>query len=180
MFSILWKTTLTFWVTCNLSSANAFNLGKPKMFSSGKGLTRNLEPWVQAALDPLGILWECPWKRHFRAPTYHWWNAVLKDTNNVSCCCDMTEIFVESCEKHHSINQYNFPMISILPKLFSSFYTQSWLLTTLKQKHNKSIVVSKENAVNQHFLLFPQYRLPFHKHLLGFESHSLFCLQIMF
>ena len=36
--SILWKTTLTFRVTLNLSSANAFNLGKCKISSSGKEL----------------------------------------------------------------------------------------------------------------------------------------------
>ena len=33
------KTTLTFSVTFYLSSANAFNLGKPKNLSSGKRLT---------------------------------------------------------------------------------------------------------------------------------------------
>ena len=38
MFSILWMTTLMFSVTFNFSSANAFNLGKPKILPSGKGL----------------------------------------------------------------------------------------------------------------------------------------------
>ena len=39
MFSILWKTTLTFWVKFNLLSANAVNLGNPKILSTGNGLT---------------------------------------------------------------------------------------------------------------------------------------------
>ena len=38
MFSIQWNTTLMFGVTLNLSSANAFNLGKLKILSSGKGI----------------------------------------------------------------------------------------------------------------------------------------------
>ena len=38
MFSILRKTTLTLSGTLKLSSENAFNLGKPKILSSGNGL----------------------------------------------------------------------------------------------------------------------------------------------
>ena len=38
MFSILWKTTSIFWVTFNLSSANAFSLGQSEILLSGNGL----------------------------------------------------------------------------------------------------------------------------------------------
>ena len=48
MFSILWNTTLMFWVTFNLSSGNDFKLGKPKILSSGKGLIKSTKTEFQA------------------------------------------------------------------------------------------------------------------------------------
>ena len=43
---------------------------------------------------------------------------------------------------------------------FKLFTTQSGLLMTLKKKPFKDIVRKGENAVEQHFLLFPQCFLP--------------------
>ena len=48
---------------------------------------------------------------------------------------------------------------------------------TLKQKPFGNIVGKGENAVYQHFLLFPNCFLPFLKTNLSFQSHLFYCLQ---
>ena len=40
-----------FWVTFDLSSANAFNLDKPKILSSGKGLNKSLKKHLHQNTD---------------------------------------------------------------------------------------------------------------------------------
>ena len=45
------------------------------------------------------------------------------------------------------------------------FTTQSRLLTTMKKKTFENIVGKEQNAGNQHFLLFPQYVLPYKKYI---------------
>ena len=54
------------------------------------------------------------------------------------------------------------------------FTTQSRLLTTPRKKPFENIVEKGENADNQHFLLFPQCFLPYHKQKSLFKQ-SLFC-----
>ena len=51
----------------------------------------------------------------------------------------------------------------------NSFTTQSRLLTTSKMKPFENIVGKGENAGNQHFLLFPQYFVPFPKQISFFS-----------
>ena len=51
------------------------------------------------------------------------------------------------------------------------FTTQSLLLTILYKRPFKNIVGKRENAGNQHFLLFPQRLLPFPKQISIFQSH---------
>ena len=52
--------------------------------------------------------------------------------------------------------------------------TQYQLLTALGKKPFENIVGKGENAGNQHFILFPQYFLPFPNQISNFHSH-LFC-----
>ena len=61
----------------------------------------------------------------------------------------------------------------ITDNLFQLFTSQSQLLTTLKKKPFENIVGKGENAVNQHFLLFPQCFLPFSKYISFFKPHFL-------
>ena len=48
-----------------------------------------------------------------------------------------------------------------------------------EKKAFENIVGKRENAGNQHFLLFPQCFLPFPKQISIFQSHLLCCLQML-
>ena len=48
------------------------------------------------------------------------------------------------------------------------FTTQSHLVKTLEKEAWENTVGKEENAGNQHFLLFPQYFLPYHKEKSSF------------
>ena len=50
---------------------------------------------------------------------------------------------------------------------------------TLKKKPFENIVRKRENAGNQHFLLFPQCFLSFQKQISIIQSHWISCLQML-
>ena len=98
MFSNLRKTTLTFWVTFNLSSANAFHLGKPKILSSGKGFISGLsgkglnseyhgKGVVLVSWPPVGD--EVPQGIYLFCLGCDWWNTlinILTQRTNIWYC----------------------------------------------------------------------------------------------
>ena len=62
-------------------------------------------------------------------------------------------------------------------RVFKSFFKQSRLLMTLRTEAFENILRKKENAGNQHCLLFPRHFLPFQKQFVmsNFSfSHSVF------
>ena len=59
------------------------------------------------------------------------------------------------------------------------FPTESKLVTTLKKMPFENIVGIQENAVNQHFLLFPQCFLSIPNRISVFKLHLFCCLQML-
>ena len=56
-------------------------------------------------------------------------------------------------------------------EFYYPFTTQSRCLMTLGKRAFENIVGKGENAGNQHFLIFPQFFLPFPKQISSFESY---------
>ena len=59
-----------------------------------------------------------------------------------------------------------------------SFTTQPRLLTTTKNKPFENTVAKRENAGNQHLLLFPQCFISFPEQISNFQLHLLCSLQM--
>ena len=58
-------------------------------------------------------------------------------------------------------------------RIFELFSAQFRLLTTMKNKTFENIVGKGENAGNQHYLLFPQFLIPYKRQSKTFERHLL-------
>ena len=58
-------------------------------------------------------------------------------------------------------------------------FSQSWLFMILKKEPFENIAGKGENAGDQHFLLFPQYFLPFPKQTSIFLLHIFYCLKML-
>ena len=53
VLSTIWKTNLMFWVTLNLSSANAFNLDENEILSSGQEFFLALYQMIKFWISPI-------------------------------------------------------------------------------------------------------------------------------
>ena len=78
------------------------------------------------------------------------------------------EIFIKKRKKKSiSINDRDEDIMIAIPHFFLKlFTTQSRLLTILRKRAFENIVGKGENAGDQHFLLFPQCFLPYHRSIL--------------
>ena len=79
----------------NISSSHPVGPAWPSgkvfdLYSRGPGLEPHLILWV--------FSWECPWARHFRAQPST--GETQEEMNNVSCCCDLTDVTDDHSFKH--------------------------------------------------------------------------------
>ena len=175
LFSLQVENILLFSSNLNLSSANSFTLEESKICCLGKG---NYDWWISAkTIVAQTLLLGLPVSR---ALVSHWWTVHFnggRETCKVVCDQSVsTPCATTGPGSGHSPTIRKICIIcTCFPQLFT---TQSWLLTTLREKTFENMVGKRESACNQHFFLYPQCFLPWQGQILSFGPTLICRLQM--